>query len=252
MFGRRRSGFGLTGFLFLIAVLYFTGAGGWLWARTQGLPEQCHAALSQMGTSVGRGVCRGIGTAVKSVDGVFDEIGRSIDRMTSRVQAYIDPSRLQSAVGELQVSSALASLGSSTAELTERVKRGPQSLGGASTIGERVQSAVDSFTIGNQYLSDHDAARGLAWMKQGARVPGYGVMSQLSLGDAFSGASATHVGVDYNAAIGYYTQAYHSIKRLQQEGTQEARTVLQSLPGTPEEIKARLSATIAELKAKQK
>lgn len=251
MFGRRRRrrGMGISGFLLIIALLYFTGAGKWLWDRMLQIEGQCYTMLVQMGTTAGSSVCGTIGGGIMRIDRFFSDTGgnisSSVDGVRMQFAGYGD---LDSAVGELQLTSALARLGSSKDELAQKMRVGPESL----NMGDQVRRAVDSFTVGQRFLNSDGSGshHAIPWLQEGAQVPGYGVLSQLSLGDLYS--RGTVVGQDPAAAIGYYSQAHQSIGMLQQSNTPEANQMLKALPASPDVVRSQLAKIVAELQKMQK
>lgn len=251
MFGkRRRSGMGLGGLLIIGGVLYFSGAGKWMWDRTKQLDDQCYGLLVDIGTSIGNGVCGGMGRAIDTVDGVFNDVGGTMEGIWEKVSAPFGGGSFESVVGNLHITSALEKLGSSKEELMQRLRVGPESMRSGGDAGQQIRNALDSFSISQSFLSDGGgASRALPWLQQGATVPGYGVMSQLSLGDIYA-QGAQGVGQNNGAAIQYYTQAYQSIGMLSQSSSGEAQSVLKALPGSPQDMQAKILATIRELKSK--
>lgn len=246
---RRRHGTGIGGLLVVAALLYFTGAGGWLWDRTKELEGQCYGALAQAGTTTGGGICGGMGSAVNALDKIFSDFGGTVRGWWDGLKGSFSTDSLPSLAGDLRLDSALARLGSGQEALRQRMQMGPQSLGSMQSVSEQVRGAVDSFAIGQRYLAGDGSSsyRAVPWLQQGATVPGYGVLSQLRLGDLYSH-GATSVAPNPQAAIGYYSQAHQSIGLLQQSNTPEAQRMLQALPASPGQIQQQLLATIRELK----
>lgn len=252
MFGRRRRrGLGLGGILVIIGLLYFTGAGKWLWERMMQLEGQCYSMLAQMGTSAGSPVCSGAGSVIGGLDQFFSNIGGSISSMVDSVQSmFAGNADFDSVVGEFHLTSALEKLGSTQEQLAQRLRMGPQSLSISGNVGEQVRSAVDSFNIGSRYMGGDGSSsyRAIPWLQQGARVPGYGVMSQLSLGDMYRSGNSS-MSASPQTAIQYYSQAHQSIGILQQSNTPEAQRMLSALPASPAQMQQQLLNTIRELKA---
>ena len=243
---------GLGGMLVIIGLVYFSGAGTWLWERTKELEGQCFTMLAQMGTTTGSGACSGVGAVVNGVDGLFNDTGGSLANLWESIKAPFIGTGIESAVGELQLTSALERLGSTKEQLAQRMRIGPDSLSSAGSVSEQIRSAVDSFSIGKNYLGGdgESAYRALPWLQKGAQVPGYGVLSQLSLGDIYRN-GATSVSQNPSAAISYYSQAHQSIGLLQQSNTPEAQGMLKALPGSPQQVQQQLLAAIRDLQLKQ-
>lgn len=245
---RRRRGLGLGGLALIIALLVFTGAGSWLWQRTLELEGQCYTLVAQTGSGIGNPVCAGIGSVVRGIDRFFQGIDQRIGSQVDSVRANLSGlGTMESSLGDLRLSSALARLGSSKDELARKLAIGPESL----AVGDQVSRAIDSFAIGKRYLDGDGSAswRAVPWLQQGAQVPGYGVLSQLSLGELYRTGQGG-VGQNPAAAIGYYSQAHQSIGLLQQSNTPEAQRVLSALPGSPANVQAQLGQIIQQLKIK--
>lgn len=243
---------GLGGFVMIIALLYFTGAGKWLWARMLELEGQCYTMLAEIGSPTGGQICSGMGSAIGGIDRFFSDIDGSISNFFNSIGTQFQGAAdIPSAVGNIRLTSALSRLGSSTDELAMKLRVGPQSLS-LDSMQDQIRSAVDSFAIGQRYMGGDgsSAYRALPWLQKGAQVPGYGVLSQLSLGDMYR---AGNGGVSLNpkAAASYYSQAHQSIDILQSSNTPQAQSILKALPASPEEIQQQLLRTIRDLKAGQ-
>lgn len=251
---RRRRGVGLTGILVILAVLYFTGAGSWLWARMQAFEGQCFSMLAQAGAEAGGSVCGAFGGTVRWFDNALSDVGGTWRSLLDSVHTPILGSGLESAVGELRLTAALNRLGSSDDMISSYMRRGPAALGTQEALSDKMRLAIDSFSIGRNYIGGDgsSAYQAIPWLQQGARVQGYGVLSQLSLGDLYRGGTNTSVMPNPQASISYYTQAFESISLLQRSGSPEARTMLDALPGKPDQVQAQLQEVIRSLQAQQR
>ncbi len=252
MFGkRRRRGLGLGGLLVILAVLYFTGAAGWMWERVKQLDEQCYRMMTDMGMHAGLPACQGIGKGVSSIDGFIQSFDNPRTGIWERITAPFSGSAFESMVGDLRITSSLAKLGSSKDELAQRMRIGPESMPMGTTLRQQVRDAVDNFSIAQRYINDGGGSdRAIPWLQQGARVQGYGVMSQLSLGDLYA-RGTDGVAANPNAAMQYYAQAYKSIDVLQRSGTPESQSMLKALPADPQDVKNQLLRAVQELKIKK-
>lgn len=254
MFGRRRRrGMGLSGFIVIIGLLWFTGAGAWLWERTLQLESQCYTMLVQMGSNVGSPICAGMGKAITGIDRFFSGIGDSVTgAVDSVLGTFSGTPRVESMFGDLQVSNSLARLGSGKDELLSRLNQGPQALAGGSNAAEQLRNALDSFSIGQRFMGGDGSSsyQALPWLQQGAQTPGYGVLSQLSLGELYRTGNGG-VSANPQAATQYYSQAYQSIALLRETNTPEAQQMLKALPASPGKMQEEILATIRTLKAQR-
>lgn len=242
----------LTGILIIAALLYFTGAGAWLWARIQQLPEGCYALLSEIGTSAGQPVCDGLAQGLSSVgdgtSGVMDRIkntmGSGTDNAVANMEEYANG--LFARVGGSE--SSLSGLTSSGSRLREMMDQQPIVLPSIADSGQRLRMALDQFVIGQHYLQGPQPAKALPWLQRSAQQPGgYGVLSQLTLGDMYRN-GGYGVGANTNVSRQYYEGAYRSISELQTNGGGEAQQLLNSLPTAPEQLKAQLQQQLQRMK----
>jgi TPR repeat protein len=237
---------GLSGLLIIIAILYFTGAGAWLWDRVKELEGQCYGLTAQVNMPSARVVCNGIGSAVRTaddgLDGLGDKVVAGVKEAWFRITGGKD---LTSAIGDVRISGALEKLGGKAQDLRDLQLIGPQGFSGTAPASERLANALQHFRIGQQYLANDgsSADRAMPWLQQGANNPGYGVLSQLSLGDIYSKGYGT-VGANPAAAKVYYQQASQSISILQSANTPEAQQLLKSLPSSPQNVQLQLQQII--------
>lgn len=253
---RRRGGIGFTGLLIVCALLYFTGAGDWLWNRMKGFEESCYAMLAQMGTELGSGACAASGSAINSLDSIFSNWDEKIHEYTDQIKRYVseittghgfDSFTRMTTEGLMQGTSPLSGLTSPSEALAQMMRRGPGAVGGGVSASDRVRAALDNFVIGQHYLHDGgDAASAASWFSQGARQPGYGLHSQLALGDLYR-YGGDGVAADPLRAQYYYQQALQSVGVLNRAGTPEAQQMLGAMPSSPAQIQQQLTATIADL-----
>lgn len=249
---RRRGGLSLTGILIIGALLYFTGAGAWLWARTKQLPAACYATLSEIGTSMGQSGCDALARGLNSVDDgttgmmerIKSKVGTGTGQAVSNMEDYADGLFARVSGGN----SALSGLTSSGSRLREMMGQQPIVLPSIADSGERLRMALDQFVIGQHYLQGGQASQALQWLQRSAAQPGgYGVLSQLTLGDMYN-KGGYGVGANSNAARHYYEGAYRSIDALQVNGGRDAKQLLASLPAQPEQLKAQLQAQLQRMK----
>lgn len=240
---RRRQGTGLTGLVAVGGLLYFTHAGTWLGEQLGQVENGCYSAVGQIAHGRGTAICSGLGKAVSAGQSVVDGIGNTASQLVERVKSAIKGSvDLNSIVGNIHVPSSL--LGSDEDALLQKLQVGPQSLS-----GNTMRNAMDGFQIGKRFMSNGgtDVTDALPWFRQSAQVPGYGLLSQLSLGDIYR-TGTPDVAANPAAAIQYYAQSYQSISLLQQSNSPEAQQMLSALPASPDQVKQQLLQAIRQLK----
>lgn len=249
---RRRGGLSLTGILIIGGLLYFTGAGAWLWERTKQLPSACFAMLNDIGTTMGQSACDALANGLNSVgdgtsgvmDRIKDKVGAGSGTAVANLEDYANS--LFSRIGGN--SSALAGLTSSGSRLREMMNQQPIVLPSIADASERLRMSLDQFVIGQHYLQGAQPAKAMPWLQRSAQQPGgYGVLSQLTLGDMYRSGSYG-VGQDTNVSRQYYEAAYRSITELQTNGGGEARQLLGSLPAAPEQLKVQLTQQIQRMR----
>lgn len=235
-----QGGIGLGGILIIVALLYFTGAGAWLWQGVNKLDDGCYEVLADIGTSTGSAVCRGITRGLESVGTVVDDVSARLDRVFGRAQEQVE----QFSVSGL---GSFGDLASPSEALSRMMARGPDMAIGGDLRGQ-FQQAVDSYAIGWNYLQRGDGAgQALPWLKQGAAQPnGYGMMSQLALADMYR-AGRGAVAADPALARAHYMQAKASLDLLMASEAPEAQQMLRSLPTSPQDMSRQLDAAIRGL-----
>lgn len=247
---RRRGGFSVTGFVIIIALLYFTGAGSWLWERVKTLDESCYDLMVQANLSAGGKVCEVLGRGIEVADNLFsgmrDQVASS--GAGEAALANIEQSSRALFARMSESSLPLAGLTSSGDRLRELVRRGPELLGSNSNPSERLRTALDQFVIGQYYMQEASASQAMPWFQQSAQQPGgYGVLSQLKLGDMYRSGSGG-IPANNSASIHYYEQAQASIATLQQSPAPQAQQLLRGLPASPDTLLQQITMTIRQLK----
>ena len=235
---------GISGLIIIIVVLYFSGAGSWLWNNVKGLDSGCYTALERLGGTMASPICGALAHGIAVLDSTITSIGDKLDSW--KQSTFGDTpglSTMTSSIGER-----LSQLASSNEMLTQMMRAGPGSSGNSAR--QSIQQAIDSFTIGQGYLNQGGSSEALAWFQQGAQQPqGYGVMSQLQLGNLYM----TGQGVPQNnqMASSYLEQANHSISTLMSSNTPQSRQLLSALPAAPEQVKAQLETAIHQLQSRK-
>jgi hypothetical protein len=254
---RKQSGMGLGGLLVVLALLYFTGAGNWLWERVKQFDGQCGEALASLGTTMGSGFCNGFGHAVEAIDRGAANLGdqfSGLSNLRERISALFGASDFEGMTGRLHDmlisgDSPLTRWASSGDRLSEIMNRGPESVSLGADASQRIRAALDNFIIGRHYLQSGEGftANALPWLREGAQQPGYGILSQLTLGDIYRNGTQ---GIPQNPQISlnYYQQAQQSLYTLSQSNTPEAKQLLNSLPASPQQIQQQLNTIIIDIR----
>jgi hypothetical protein len=247
---RRSGSLGLIGIIVIGGALYYSGAGNWLWQQVRSLDRACYGLLSEIGTTMGSPVCDGIGTATAY-------IGSAANDATYWVRGKVDSFRSGEATQlenyaeqmffRISAESPLARIASPGRQLQAMMRDEPQLQNAAASASEKMRVAIDQFVIGQHYLQQNATAQALPWLRQSAQQPsGYGVLSQLTLGDMYR--TGQGVPVSNSIARQYYEQAYQSITALQSSGGDSAKAMLRGLPNTPPVVMKQLEQRMAELK----
>ncbi len=255
-------GIGLGGIVVIGGLLYFTGAGTWMWDRIKSFDENCYMAVAETGAGSGGGFCSAFGTVVDATGKAWTYVSENMSGVGAVASRFGDwvgglwgGENFASLTMRLRDSmtngtSALSSWVSPSEKLQSMMQRGPQSISiGAGGAGERVRAAMDSFVIGQHYLSGNNIGAALPWLQQGAKQPGYGIMSQLALGDMYQ-QGAGGMQSDPVRARYYYMQAQQSLGTLSSSNTPQAQQMLSSLPASPQQISQQLTAAIGSLNKK--
>lgn len=246
---------GKLGILILLAAifgLYYSGAGVKIMANLKELPVECNVQLSKLSPSVAGNVCNAFDRALNALDEFTNKIGTYEGQLIGKIKTSLnfDNSTNMDYYAQANGASGWHGLMSSASALEEKIKQGVQYANRGSSLGEQIRNAADDFAIGSSYLNNGkgSVADALPWLQQGAAVPGYGLMSQLSLGDIYNKGTGG-VGQNPMMASQYYEQALHSIRTLEASGTGEAQEILKSLPGgSAQQLKQELLTEIARLK----
>lgn len=242
-------GIGLVGVLVVVGLLYFTGAGAWMVNGLAGLSQSCISMVPSFATKIGYPVCGGVAKGVEFTDDMSTRVGNFIRSIEERFNDIFSSAPNIGSVRELNDSLryAVADLASSKDTLNQMIQNGPQQLM-SGNLGQQFQQAVDSFTIGQFYMNRGGISEALPWLQQSARQPnGFGVMSQLSLGDLYSRGGA---GVQPNnaQAQAYYQLAAQSLQQLSASNTPQAQQMLSTLPASPQVIQQQIQQALTQLK----
>lgn len=249
---RRNSGISLTGILLIGGILYFTGAGTWLWNQTKELDTACYGALQEMGVSMGTPVCDELSRLLAKMEGGASGMGTSLRGAVDKgkIRASADLQQFANGVFARMGGNAsqLAGLTSSANRLRDMMSQQPIVLPAATDAQQRMQMALDQYVIGQHYLQGSSVTTALPWFNRSAQQPGgYGILSQLALGDMYRNGSYG-VPKDSRSAQYYYQQAQQSLTSLQQTPAPEAQQLLKSLPADPATLNRQLDETVRRLR----
>ena len=246
-------GVGLGGLLVVLALLYFTGAGGWMLDRMQNLQSPCYSALSVAGPSIANPICNGVGSGVAAITRVSTSVGDALRGVRSKFDSIFSSAPKFSGLSDLSnaLGQSFAGLSSSAESLQRMVSSGPQQISAsANNVGQQFQQAIDSFTIGQSYAQGGNMAQALPWLQHGASQPqGFGLMSQLSLGDLYR-TGGGGVAANPAQAQAYYQLASRSLAQLSQGNSPQAQQILRTLPASPQAMQQEIAKAMASLKVR--
>ncbi len=234
---RRSGGLGLGGILVITGVLYYTGYGARMLGTMQGFSQSCYGTVASIGRAVATPLCKGVGVVVDGITKVADYVGGAFHTMDDTVRGVTGATARVNIDG---LGNAFSGYASPSDRLNQMMQGSPQQWFSNIDVSQRFQRAVDSFSISQNYLKQGNAAQALPWLTESARQPGgYGVLSQMSLGDLYS-RGGNGVAPDTWRAQAYYRQAAASLSELNRSNSVDAQKLLRTLPGSPEEVQRQL------------
>ncbi len=240
---------GLGGIVLIVGVLYYTDAGSILLKHMQSFDSQCRRMAAPAGQVASDLVCGAIGGVVDGVTLLANTTGDVVHAAEEQFHRMFDSTF--DGLGSLgdSFTHAISRLSSPAERLSKMALGGPNGLGAARDAREQLQQAVDSFTIGQRYLAQGSGAgAALPWLAYGASQPsGYGLLSQMSLGDLYRN-GGHGVQADPLRAQAYYQQAANSLVLLSQSNSPQAQQLLQTLPVSPQVMQQQLLQSIAQIK----
>lgn len=243
MFGAARGG--LTVLLVIGAAVYFSGAGSWVLKNINGLNASCYSGLSRLGPELANPVCGALAKGMEAIDAAATTVGARIDAWQQGLLGNDGLGKLSSLAASM--SSGISGLSSSGNDLARLISAGP-----SAGVQSPFQQAIDSFTIGQDFLKQGgDASKALPWLQQGAQQPqGFGLMSQLSLGNLYAN-GGYGVAADPQRAQFYLDQAQRSISVLSASNSSQSQQLLGTLPGSPEKIQADIQRAMLQIQGKR-
>lgn len=250
--GRSASGgLGLTGILIIGGALYYTGYGAVILDHMQHFEKRCPMMLSSLGHTVSDPLCDGVSYGVNGIASGAEMAGDTLRSITDRITGGVSESAR--AFGGIDgfggsFRRGINELSSSSDRLSQMILAGPGAYGGVPPA-ERFQHAIDSFSIGQHYLSQRgNAPRALPWLVHGAQQPdGYGLLSQMALGDLYR-TGAGDIAANPVQAQMYYQQASQSLSQLSHNDAPQARAMLQVLPMQPQQLQQQLLMAVQQIK----
>lgn len=234
--------------ILIIAVgmgLYYSGAGSWLMGRTRELGGGCYALMGRVGFQSGQGVCDGI---ARGVDYVADAASTLAGRVRDAVHGtgMRMEGTAQEVFARLHIQGDLAAFTSPAKRLQAMIEQTPTLADARASAAEKLQLSLDQFVIGQQYMQQAAPEKAAVWFQESARQPGgYGVLSQLTLGDMYSAGHG--VGQSNEAARYYYAQAQRSLATLEADSSDAAQTLLANLPADTKSLRQQLSQRLQQL-----
>lgn len=255
----RWHGMGLGTLILIGCLLAYSGALPTIRQKIgEGLSElglQCHSNFDALGNGLGASACNAVAEGVRLIGIGLDEAGELLVALKDSVVDGINSVSGGKDVSMSEVintqfwqsvsgSESLQSLSSSVSELQSKISRGPGSFAEGS---DQIRAAVDSYVIGQRYLSDGASGRALPWLQQGARMSEYGVLSQIKLAELYS-QGGSGVRANPQLAAQYYSQASQSIGQLRVNNSTQARQLLQSLGTDPQALQQEMLAQAGKLR----
>lgn len=236
-----RGGIGVL--LVIIAALYFSGAGNWALTNMRGLDAACYNGLTRLGAQFANPACAALAKGISAIDSAASNASARLEHWKESIFASDDLSKIRAL--STSFGNHASRLASSGDELSRMLSAGPGYGAGQSPF----QRGIDFYSLGQGLLKQSGSGgQGLQWLQLGAQQPqGYGLMSQLSLGNLYAN-GGPGVAVDPQRAEYYLQQARQSLQALSSSQAPQAQQLLGSLPGNPENVKAQIDRAIVQLR----
>jgi hypothetical protein len=237
----REAGFFSIHLLALIVfLLLVTGAGQYLWRNSLQLGSTCQKLISEIELYQLNDTCMAIGTNMAS-------LRNRLEQMVAESPlggGYMD---LEEFSGMMARKLSSQTLGFNSPELSGMIdpKVLGNSRGGGSSL-DKMRLALTQGSVGSQYMSQGNAKAGLPYLRSSANMGEYGVLSQLSLGSAYTNGSGG-TPRDLQSASHYNRMALDSIRKLQSSGTPDSQKLLNALPASPDQMTKSLQRAIAQI-----
>lgn len=231
--------------LIVTAALTYTNAGNWLWTRISPLGQQCYdiAGSSGMG-NYAQPVCGGLSKGIEALGAAVAAVSNQLHTLQAMIPGQgglPQLARLSSFSGDN-----LRSLIGTQPELLQMIAKGPQAFALPSGAPPSLSTALNSFSIGQNYLgSPSSSAQGVAWLQAGASQPqGFGIWSQLALGNYYAQNDQ-----NLNASAAYLTQAQQSLSMLQASSgsNPQAAKLLKTLPMSPAQMATQIEKALGQV-----
>jgi hypothetical protein len=238
---------GILGIVILGAVLYFTDAGNWLWSRVKTIDDSCYAGLTQVDAAIANPVCGTLAKGIDGIDKVLTDVSASLASWRQSFMGTTNYNAFEYFTGDMRTQ--LSKLASPQSTLAQMISAGPQAKVYATSVTQQWQQAVDSFAIGQHYLTETgQPSQGITWLQRGAEQPqGFGLMSQLTLGSLYT-QGAQGVPANPQVAQVYLRQAKDSIVLLSANNSPQAKQLLGTLPASPEIVLGQIDRILRDMK----
>jgi hypothetical protein len=243
-------GLGLGGIIIICGVLYYTGVGGQLLDHMQSFNQRCYSLSTTIGRSVAEPLCKGIDYGVNGITKVAETVGGWL-HWTENLFGGKSTGKMDLASVDAfgrSVQKKISGYASSSDQLTQMMRAGPDQWFAGGDASQRFQKAMDNFSISQHYLAQGGTSQALPWLTKGAQQPdGFGVLSQISLGDVYRKGGGG-IQADPARARAYYNQAATSLSQLNQSNSPQAKQLLKALPASPQETQRQLLQAVDQLK----
>lgn len=238
---------GCVGLLVVVAAIYFSDAGSWMARQLNAINDNCYTTLSGVGAEIANPVCQGVAAGFNAANQVVAAASDKMGDIKQRILGNSSMEILDGFVSDLAEN--VIDLASPSSDLTRMMSLGPNNPQ-TFAANQPFQSAIDSFAIGQSFLNDSGMIfQGIPWLKHGAQQPmGYGVMSQLTLGNVYL-KGGPGIPANPNIAAAYLQQASQSISVLSTSNTPQSQQLLKTLPMSPPQMQREIERVMRELKS---
>ena len=222
----------------IVGVLLITGAGQYLWRNTLQLGSFCHEVIAELGIYELDDMCMGIGTSLASLK-------NELNAMVGATH-WGDTMDIEDFAG-MVAREFSSNFGFNAPQLSGFIDPGGLSTGSLSNLS----SSLTMGSMGSNMLSSGNTGLGLQYLTQSANMGEVGVLSQISLGNAYLNGTGG-VPKDLGAAYRYNSMALDSINKLQGSGSPGSKQLLGALPAAPSDMTASLRGALGQIKSQMK
>ncbi len=241
---------GILGILILAGVIYSTDAGGWLWARVKNLDDSCYAGLTRIDAALANPICGGLAKGIEGIEKATTNVSGMLAGWSQRFMGNSSVNAVEYFTSGMREQ--LQKIASPQSTLAQMMSAGPQTKMSSTSTTQQLQQAIDSFAIGQHYLTEAgQPSQGIPWLQRGAEQPqGFGLMSQLTLGSLYT-QGGQGVPANPQAAQAYLRQAKDSIVLLSASNSPQAQQLLKTLPASPQNILSQIDRILRDMKKAQ-